>query len=154
MVTPVFCVLFIGVKVSGSILKCLRQDLQGRWALGGWGNMLLQVLFSLVVMELPRWSPTKVFATLPGQVTNDPELESLASGWKGEWNVYSMTAVSSNIHLNWKLLSQGKLSPARSSAEHRWPFNEAKSGVSAIIEGNIKTFASTFLYFTRIWGSG
>lgn len=144
----------MGVKVSGSILKCLRQDLWGRWTLGGWGNMLLQVLFSLVVMKLPRWSLTKVFATLPGQVTSDTELKSLGSGWKGEWNVYSMTAVSSNIHLNWKLLFQDKLSPAQSSAEHRWHFNEAKSGISAIIKGNIKTFASAFLYFTRIWGSG
>lgn len=54
------------------------------------------------------------------------------SGLEGEWNIYNILAVSSNIHLSWKLLSQGKLFPAWNSIKHKWHFNEAKSGISAI----------------------
>lgn len=54
------------------------------------------------------------------------------SRWKGEWNIYSVIAVSPNTHLSWKPLFQGNLSPALSSVEHSWHFNEANSGVSAL----------------------
>lgn len=54
------------------------------------------------------------------------------SRWKGEWDVYSVIAVSLNTHLSWKLFFQGNLSPALSSVKQSWHFSEAKSGVSAM----------------------